>query len=385
MTRPSLLVAGMSARAIATSAQRAGYIPLIVDAFGDEDTREVSHCVRTLPRAYQHGFRASTLLPVLDELKAEAPTPPIGIVLGAGFEDRPGLIATLNKRFRILGCQADSVKACKDPVQIDRFLKTHHLPYPLISATHEAEANSTNANHNWISKRVGGTGGSHIQVAERSLKPQTNHYFQRVIDGPSHAFVFVASPAHNHIRKIGFTQQWCAPTIQEPYRYGGAVGPVELPLNIQEDLCFAAGKLMQTFGLCGLASLDFVIDPDGQPVLVDINPRPGASLDVFDTEETPLIDLHIKAATETQPNQLQSNADASSYRAAAYLYAEQDIERLPSITWPIWTRDRPHPEKRITKGMPITTVVCEHASPDRARTNCRQNLATLSDMLESAH
>ena len=40
--RPAIIVAAYSARALASSANRAGFAPLSIDVFGDEDTREVS-------------------------------------------------------------------------------------------------------------------------------------------------------------------------------------------------------------------------------------------------------------------------------------------------------------------------------------------------------
>ncbi len=37
MTRPTILIAAFSGRSLAVSALKAGYSPLVVDGFGDED------------------------------------------------------------------------------------------------------------------------------------------------------------------------------------------------------------------------------------------------------------------------------------------------------------------------------------------------------------
>ena len=45
--RPAILVVAYSARALASSAARAGFAPLAIDVFGDDDTRETSlACVK---------------------------------------------------------------------------------------------------------------------------------------------------------------------------------------------------------------------------------------------------------------------------------------------------------------------------------------------------
>ena len=47
-------------------------------------------------------------------------------------------------------------------------------------------------------------------------------------------------------------------------------------------------------GLTGLCSADFIRNRDGYH-LIEINPRPGATLDIFDCFEVPLMEAHIRA------------------------------------------------------------------------------------------
>ena len=90
MSEPTVLIAGFSGRVLAASARRAGYRPLVVDAFGDDDTREIAQGnVRVLPQSFQRGFGFGSLQAALDELSGKAARAPIGLVLGAGFEDAP--------------------------------------------------------------------------------------------------------------------------------------------------------------------------------------------------------------------------------------------------------------------------------------------------------
>ena len=72
-------------------------------------TRASSRRLEVLPQAFTEGFKASTLILALDRLAAEAPTPPVGLVLGTGFEECPELVDELAKRWRLIGCGADAI------------------------------------------------------------------------------------------------------------------------------------------------------------------------------------------------------------------------------------------------------------------------------------
>ncbi len=50
----------------------------------------------------------------------------------------------------------------------------------------------------------------------------------------------------------------------------------------------------RAFKIKGLASADFLVNGD-EALLLEINPRPGATLDIFDCGATPLLRLHLEA------------------------------------------------------------------------------------------
>ena len=53
----SVLIAAFSGRTLAQSARRAGYEPLVVDAFGDLDTREAAADLRVIDGAMEMADR----------------------------------------------------------------------------------------------------------------------------------------------------------------------------------------------------------------------------------------------------------------------------------------------------------------------------------------
>ena len=67
-------------------------MPLVVDFFADQDTRDIAHACRKLDDL-KRGFQWKTLGPALEALAEAAPSPLLGVLYGAGFEDRTPLLA----------------------------------------------------------------------------------------------------------------------------------------------------------------------------------------------------------------------------------------------------------------------------------------------------
>src|SRR5262249_32922913 len=144
----------------------------------------------------------------------------------------------------------------------------------------------------WLAKRKGGAGGSHIVRAGGDTQPNGEFYFQRAIAGIPVSALFLADRRRALI--LGFSAQWASPTADPPFRYGGAVRPAAIAPTIGDVLAAAVQRLMQAIPLVGLNSADFLVDGD-EFRLLEINPRPGATLDVFEPAEGSLFALHVAA------------------------------------------------------------------------------------------
>ena len=62
MTGAPVLIAALSGRGLAASARRAGYEPLVADAFGDSDTAEHAAAARCVTDAARIGFRSGDVI-----------------------------------------------------------------------------------------------------------------------------------------------------------------------------------------------------------------------------------------------------------------------------------------------------------------------------------
>jgi predicted ATP-grasp superfamily ATP-dependent carboligase len=162
---------------------------------------------------------------------------------------------------------------------------------------------------------------------------------------------------------LGLSEQWCDPSPSAPYRYGGAVRPALLSAEFAAALSEAAMAVAEAAGLRGLNSVDFLVRPDGWH-LIDVNPRPGATLDVFRPAASSLFALHVEACGGRLPAQPPAFDGAA---AARIVYARRAVASVPHFDWPEWTADRQPAETALCAGDPVCTVLAEAAYPAEAR------------------
>jgi predicted ATP-grasp superfamily ATP-dependent carboligase len=173
---------------------------------------------------------------------------------------------------------------------------------------------------------------------------------------------------------LGFSEQWAAPTKHSKWRYGGAVQPGELSVDLRARLTEQVVKVAATFGLKGLGSADFLVDVE-DAYLLEINPRPGATLDIFDSEAEPLLRTHIEAVLEQRlPDGPLKLSGAS---AAAIVYATEPLTVSQSMVWPEWTADRPVCGDCIERNRPICTVSARARTKVEAKRLVSDRISTI--------
>ena len=369
MTSQTVLIAAFSGRALAQSARRAGYVPLVADAFGDLDTRAAAQAFEIIPDAMRTGFRTKPLIAALDALVAAAPSKPIGLVLGSGLEDKPRLWDILDKRYGVLGCNAETVRACKDPQIFFPVLDELGIPHP------ETRMTPPENPEGWITKRVGGSGGRHIRFANAASRAKPRRYFQRLLEGEK---ISLSAVVASDGISTAASRQWCAPGSSLPFRYGGAVGLADSSSATRLAMLTCIEKLARGLELRGLVSLDFVVS-NGISYLLEINPRPGATIDILDDEHGTLLHSHV-AACKSQPIE-RRGGDSEAYKAAAILHADRGALTLGQFDWPEWAADKGAPGTHIPPGAPIATVFATAQSPDAAEALARVRLAALESLI----
>ncbi len=352
-TGAAILIAALSGRALAAAARRAGYWPLLADFFDDSDTRGFCAANRLIEGGLDTGLEGDSLIGALEELAKGAS--PCGFVYGAGFEDRAGLLELIAQRWTIFGNPPGVVRRVKDPVRLAKLCATLNISHPRISARMPRDG------RHWLVKSAGGSGGSHVAPAGAFRAEGEKIYFQRFATGEPVSILFVGDGAK--ARMIGSSRQWAAPAPGEPFRFGGSLRPAGLSPELETRLRRAAEAITAACELRGLNSIDFLV-AGNECTLIEVNPRPGATLDIFEDRGGSLFRAHIDSCRGRLPRRPLEFAGAA---AAGIAYARREVSSVPEFDWPNWTSDRQKPRSALRPYDPLCTIKARAAEPRRAR------------------
>ncbi len=200
-------------------------------------------------------------------------------------------------------------------------------------------------------------------------------YFQRRVGGePVSALVLGDG---RRVMVLGFSAQWSSPTPRYPFRYGGAVRPAALSGAVMQAMTAAIERLVAAVPLVGVNSADFLVDRDAFHLL-EINPRPGASFDLFEPDDASLFALHCDACAGTLPAQAPTFDGAM---AGAIVYAQRDIEAIPAFDWPDWAADLPVAGSGVKADGPLCSVFARAATAAQAKRLVEDRVAQIHVMV----
>lgn len=368
----SVLIAGLSGRALAAAARRAGYRPLVADLFQDLDTKRLAERCLVLPGDLAAGIEDDHVFTALADLAAKAGDKPVGFVPGAGFEDRPQLLARIGRCFPLLATAPERQAQIKDPRRFTVLLDLLGIPHPEVTFRPPADPRG------WLVKHAAASGGGHVRPARADDGPAERRYFQRRVAGRPVSALFLADGAR--AVTLGFSEQWrCSGGPRSPFRFGGAVQPAAVTRAMAARLDRAIRKVSAVAGLRGLCSADFLLRR-GNYHLLEINPRPGATLDIFDLgQDAPLFALHHAACQGHLPQAWHPPRHAA---ACTIVYARKGVTVPIGHRWPRWTADRPAPGSVIAKGEPLCTVLARGNHGAEARNQVLDRAARVLASLE---
>ena len=367
--RPTIIVVAYSARALASSATTAGFTPLSIDVFGDDDTRAMSLATVKLDGGLSDGLTLDKFAGAVEMLISAHN--PIGLVYGAGFEHQPETIAAIAQSTRVFGNDAETLKRAKDPLALAQICEANGVRHPQVQFAPPDEPDL------WLMKRRGGAGGAHIATAAGPSRALPDCYYQFRVTGASVSALFLATEKKADI--IGLSMQWTAPTPASPFRYGGAAGPVDIGPARAEEIARSIDIIASELDLVGLNSADFLVSADAV-WLIEINPRPGATLDVFESNEVQLFARHIAACE----GHLTHASAGFAFKAAEIVYAPCDIVGPEGQNWPDWMVDRPSPGTRIAIGDPLCTTLASGATVDLARALASERARKIIALVQEA-
>ena len=349
--RPLLIVA-RSARALACAARAAGHAPRVIDMFGDTDTRAAATHLRVVPHTADFRFESAPLLAAVDALAGARALP---LIWGGGLEAEIDLLQALAVRHEMLGTPPSALPAITGAAERRASLVALGL------ATPEVAFGRVPAQGNWLRKCAAQAGGFHVTAAVPGARLANGDYAQRYVHGRSMSAAFLAAPTR--VELLGVCTHLFWPGVARPWIWAGATAGEPASPRLLRALTGALPRLVAAFGLRGLCGVDFVLAGEDDWSIVDINPRPTATLDLLVTPASALR-AHLAACRGAAWSVVQRRRHP---RAQAIVYLDDPIRVAKSLDWPAWVADRPGAGVRLPRGAPLCTVAAEGVTADAAR------------------
>jgi predicted ATP-grasp superfamily ATP-dependent carboligase len=350
----SLLILANSGRAIAESARRGGYRVTVLDGFCDQDTLAVADCWPVT-----QGFAHLDVDMFVQEMASLMPEHPCGLVYGAGLEESATLLDRLSGCCRLLGNDPSVLELIRRPRRFFALLNRLRIPHPEVSFVPPYST----AEKSWLIKRSGSCGGQGVAYfSSQHSAADPYSYYQKYIPGQVMSILFIADGRRH--RTIGFNRLGLsASNAPAPFLYNGAIGQGSLREIHRARVEGIAEKLVSELGLRGVNSIDFVLGDDGVYV-IDINPRPTATLELYEHLLTDgWIKHHIQACLGELP--VVPFIGSTMLRGHQIVYAPRTLEIPGEISWPEWIKDRPAAGSRIVAGQPICSLFASAASVEQ--------------------
>lgn len=362
----ALVVAALSARYLAEAARRAGWRVIALDLFGDADTRRAADW-RPIGVPGRLAVDPARLRQALADAARDRSV--TGWIAGGGFDGEAELLDAGADRLPRLGMSTAAVVALRTPRHFFATLDRLALRHPDVAWTPPADPAG------WLHKRGRGSGGWQIAPAGPAVVSCPDGYFQRRLDAPAMSALCLADGHRGRLVALNH-QRAQALTSSRPCVFAGLIGPVHAPA-LQRRVEEALEALVPAFGLRGLLSLDFLC-VDGEPWWLEVNPRPPASLQLYDGNwPGGLIGAHLDALRGHLP--APPLPALPGWRGVETLYAPMAcrLDDAQALADDPALRDLPMPGAHFGAGAPVCTVT--HRADDE--TALRRGLAARLEAL----
>ncbi|MCH9653189.1 MAG: ATP-grasp domain-containing protein [Planctomycetes bacterium] len=364
---PQLLIVGASTRAAAFSALRAGFRPVCVDQYADQDLLEIAEVI---PKTAVCSDWIETLLQ----------RSPLEWIYTGAMENQPEFIEQISQKHLLRGCDSEVLERVRNPFLLEQILsqsKIRAAPcLPAGSLFSETEK--------WLSKPFKGAAGAGIQFAgshSSTHSIQENCYLQRYEPGIPLSALFISFQQATVL--VGVSLQFIGNSAFHagPFQFCGGVTLSPVTSWLKESLEKTGQTISQHCQIQGIFGCDFLLNPEQENEiwLNEVNPRYTALTELFELQyRLPLLHWHLAACrsfdeTQTGKNALkqlqsellQSEKGRNPLISKGILYAASKV-KTPKTGWNSFCTDHlyqipesadiPCSETIIAPGSPICTV-----------------------------
>jgi uncharacterized protein len=351
LRRRRVLIVGVSTRAAADSAARAGFEVIALDAYADLDQHPSVRAL-SLPRDFGSTFSPEALVNAARELPSDA------LVYLSSLENHPKAVDALTMGRALWGNRSDVLRRVRDPKALVAAFTTRGIRAPRVIDVGEAASLPPDGERWMLKPRVSG-GGHGVRVWSSGEAVPPGHYLQEFVEGASGSVIFVAAGGRGVV--LGITRQLVGDDAfgASGFRYCGNI------LLEREEVVPNAVALVdavaEEFLLTGVGSIDVVVSKHGlQPV--EVNPRWSASMELVERAHgISMFALHADACVKgTLPAfDVSAPFEHGATHGKAIVFARRELVIGDTRAWldDPTVRDVPGEGEEVAAGQPICTVL----------------------------
>jgi predicted ATP-grasp superfamily ATP-dependent carboligase len=348
-----VLVAGVSTRAAAESAARAGFAVTAIDAFADLDQHPSVQA-----HSLQDTFSPDAAARLAATIECDA------VAYGSSYENHPDAVIRLAEGRALWGNAADVLGRVRDPLLLTQTLRRRGCAAPDVHDGPRIPVPESGHDRAWLVKPRASGGGHRVRIWRRGARVPRGCYLQEFVEGTPGSVVFVA--AGGRAVPLGVSRQLIGEERfgASGYRYCGNILGAASPEHAAA--CALAHAVCEEFTLVGVNGIDFVAK-HGVPYAIEVNPRWCASMELVERAfGLSVFGAHAAACREgVLPDfDLARARCAAGVVGKAVVFARHDVAVGDTHAWlprggsghPGGIRDVPHPGARIRAGRPVCTV-----------------------------
>ncbi|MGB7323499.1 MAG: ATP-grasp domain-containing protein [Rubripirellula sp.] len=381
-----VLMIGASVRAAAQSASAGGYRVVGMDQFGDRDA--VAACDE---------FAMLDDVDRVGELLGRYADVPLIQVGGLSeIQDWLGIHPAARAR---LSPSIEIQRQLADPSVLARLASENGFSFPeTLESTNDPSTDPSTDQiplGRWLCKPRHGSGGIGIRWLDRS-RPPKDGWIQRWVSGRSFGATLLVRPGASQLLGVcrsTFHRISTAADSVYPFVYGGSMGPIACDPGLADRLVslgHAIGEhaIGETSGLAGLCNVDFMVDQNQTPWLIEINPRWSGSSELIQ-QGLEITSLMALAINQNQKTPFQADAPPKDAilkkvvfaRVGFRFHLKSFADGLPPA---VQIADIPADGAEILAGWPVCSLIGKPSDVVRASRKIGRQFAILSGQTTAA-
>jgi predicted ATP-grasp superfamily ATP-dependent carboligase len=360
-----VLVAGVSTRAAAESAARAGFAVTAIDAFGDLD-QHASVRALSLTRDFGVPISAGSAARAARTVACDA------VAYLSSFDNHPRAVAALAAGRALWGNVPAVLRRVRDPMLVALALRQRGSVAPDVHAVSGSGPTVVDSlppwgdDRRWLVKPLASGGGHRVRPWRGAASLPRGCYLQEFVDGTPGSVALVA--AGGRAVPLGVSRQLVGEDAfgAAGYRYCGSILAAAGDAQFARDealvggACALARAVVAEFDLVGVNGIDFV-EKGGVPYAIEVNPRWSASMELVEQAYAlSVFGAHAAACAEGVLPEFDLVRARGGARAVgkAVVFARRDVAVGDTRAWleDASVRDVPHPGETIRAGGPVCTV-----------------------------